>query len=131
MHAQHRGRHLDLLYEQFHDRSAIFPGAALQPSAQPLLQLPELVDDLSLLQRTPLVVLPLREPCLALLLAFVESVSACSKLVERDRSGLVSVHQPADRSLHGSRFAHETSALPLVRLQHRVGLIALRVELGR
>ncbi|KYF86119.1 hypothetical protein BE17_02305 [Sorangium cellulosum] len=59
--------------------SAIFPGAALQPLAQLLLQLLELVDDLTLLQRTSLVALPLREPRLALLLASFESVSARSQ----------------------------------------------------
>ncbi|XXR67721.1 hypothetical protein WMF16_49600 [Sorangium sp. So ce388] len=99
--------------------------------AQLLLQLLELVDDLTLLQRTSLVVLPLREPRLALLLAFFESVSPRSQLAERDRSALVGVHQPAVRSVNAMRFAHQMSALPLVRREHRVGLVALRVELGR
>jgi len=124
-------RHLDLLDEQLHDRAAVLPSAALEPLAKLFLQLLEFIDDLALVQRLALSVLPLGETRFTVLLALFKAVSSSPQLVEGDGSGLVGIHEPADLALDRLRPSREAAALAIVRLQQRANLGALSFELGR
>src|ERR1700678_3216545 len=65
VHPHLRPVDLDLLHEQLDDCPAILPGAAFEPTAQALLELPEFVDHVPLDLRLLVLLFCLRAPRLA------------------------------------------------------------------